>query len=198
MDKHKEKLLGTIEDLKKQVHDLEKDLIHDSLTSLKTRVFFEEESNIYLSSVENANTSKRREWFGFKNISILFFDIDHFKQINDKFGHAKGDVVLREVAQTILKNVRSGDTVARWGGEEMVSLLLGADEIDAKQKAEEIRLRIEKLSFDFGLELKVTVSIGVASTNKSIVFAELIEQADKAMYKAKESGRNKVVVYSEL
>ena len=198
MDEHKEKLLGTIEDLKKQVHDLEKDLIHDSLTSLKTRAFFEEESNIYLSAISDINTSKRREWFGFKNIGFLFFDIDYFKKINDKYGHAIGDVVLKGVTQTILKNVRSGDTVARWGGEEMVSLLLGANETDARQKAEEIRKKIEELVFDFDPDLKVTVSIGVANTNKKIALTELVEQADKAMYKAKETGRNKVVVYSEL
>lgn len=194
----KEELIKKIEVLENQVHELEKDLIHDSLTALKTRAFFEEETNIYLSAVANLEAGKRREWFGFKNISFLFFDIDHFKKINDTYGHAIGDEVLREVAGEILRNVRGGDTVARWGGEEMVASVLGANESDAKNKAEDIRQKIEAMSFVPAPDLKVTISIGVASNAKGETCSSLIEKADKALYKAKETGRNKVVAFSEL
>lgn len=194
----KEELIKQIEVLENQVHELEKDLIHDNLTSLKTRAFFEEETNIYLSAITNLEAGKRREWFGFKNISFLFFDIDHFKKINDTYGHAIGDEVLRKVAGEILRSVRGGDTVARWGGEEMVASILGANESDAKDKAEDIRKNIEAMSFVPAPDLKVTISIGVASNMKGDTCSSLVERADKALYKAKESGRNRVVVFSEI
>lgn len=187
-----------IVDLEKQIHDLEKDLIHDGLTGLKTRAFFEEESKIYLNSISNVNQGKRREWFGFKNISFLFFDIDHFKKINDTYGHDTGDLVLRDVAGAINKSVREGDTVARWGGEEMVASLLGANESDAKNKAEEIRKSIEGLVWQEIPDLKVTISIGVSSYIKDVSLEDLIKNADSALYQAKETGRNKVVTYSEI
>ena len=193
--KQKEELLKRISDLEKQVHGLENDLIYDWLTMLKTRAFFEEESDIYLKALSSVNKNRRREWFGFKNLSFLFFDIDHFKRINDTYGHDIGDVVLREVARTIVQSVRIGDTVARWGGEEMVVMLLGADKANAKNKAEEIRKKIEMLHFDSFPDLKVTISIGVAAAEEGIACRELISRADEAVYKAKDRGRNRVATY---
>ena len=187
-----------IVELEKEIHNLEKDLIHDSLTSLKTRAFFEEECNIYLSAVANINAEKRKEWFGFKHLSVLFFDIDHFKKINDTYGHDIGDKVLKKVAEVISNSLREGDTVARWGGEEIVALLLGANETDAREKAEIIRKKIESLEFDFAPDLKVTISIGVAENFPEATCAKLLKNADLALYKAKGTGRNKVVAFSEL
>lgn len=196
--KNNEDLLQRISDLENSIRELEKDLIHDSLTSLRTRAFFQEESDIYLSAIFNSAGNKRNEWFGFKNLSVLFLDIDHFKKINDTYGHDMGDVVLRDVAQAVLGSVREGDTVARWGGEEMVVMLLGSNEDDAKRKAESIRKKIEELTFDKIPDLKVTMSIGVAHAGEAMASDELVKRADKALYKAKETGRNKVVAYSEL
>ena len=193
-----QKLKEEIASLKNQIRDLEKDLIHDSLTSLKTRSFFEEESKIYLSAISNANLGKRRDWFGFKNLSFLFFDIDRFKNVNDIYGHTVGDDVLRTVAGVILKGVREGDTVARWGGEEIVVSLLGANEDDAKEKAENIRKEIEKLTFNDSPNLKVTISIGVATNFPGATYEMLLKNADLALYKAKGMGRNRVVAFSEL
>jgi diguanylate cyclase (GGDEF)-like protein len=194
----KNELLKKVADLEAQVMNLEKDLIHDHLTGLKTRLFLTEESNVYLSAISNVTTTKRKEWFGLKNISFLFIDIDYFKKINDTYGHAVGDTVLKKVSEVIIKNVREGDTVARWGGEEIVVMLLGANEVDAKLKAEEIRKKIEKLRFELNVNLKVTASIGVASAFGGMLCDELVGRADKALYKAKELGRNRVVSYSEL
>ena len=195
----KKVLLERIADLEHELHIREGDLIHDNLTGLKTRAFFEEEIDIYLSAITGStNASRRKEWFGFKNISILFFDIDHFKTINDTYGHSVGDDVLKEVSLTINQSVREGDTVSRWGGEEIVTSLLGANEVDAKTKAESIRKKIAKLSFESMPGRGVTVSIGISNTESGVTRKELVDQADKALYKAKETGRNRVVAFSEL
>ncbi len=193
-----EQLQKRIEELEAEIKDLEKDLIHDELTGLKTRAFFEEETKIYLELVANVDIGKRRQWFGFKNLSILFLDIDHFKTVNDTYGHNVGDVVLKEVARTVQNSLREGDTAARWGGEEIVVILLGATESDALTKAEKVLTKIREISFPKYLDLKITSSIGVSSASKGTSFEDLIKQADAAMYKAKESGRNKVVAFSVL
>ena len=195
---NREKLEKRVLELETQVYDLEKDLIHDPLTGLKTRTFFEEELEVYLASVATNDHGKRKEWFGFRNISIIFFDIDHFKKVNDAYGHDVGDIVLKKVAKTIRESLRTGDTLARWGGEEMVTFLLGANEKDAVAKAEEIREEVEGLVFPEALGLHITISSGVASSEKNLTIFELVKRADQALYAAKNSGRNKVVAYSEI
>ena len=193
-------LRAQIAKLEDVIHSLEKDLIHDSLTGLKTRAFFEEEARTYFDVALKLGSDmreSRRNWFGFKNLSFIFFDIDHFKKINDTFGHDVGDEVLKQVAKTIQSSVRDGDTAARWGGEELVVTLVGATERDAVRKAEEIRYSVEALDFKEP-GLKVTISAGVASLVPDVTFDDLLKRADKALYKAKESGRNRVVAYTEI
>ena len=194
----KENVSETTEILKARIKELEKDLIHDARTSLKTRAFFEEEAKKNIAVIYRIAKSARRELFGFKNLSILFFDIDYFKKVNDTYGHDSGDEVLRVVAKTIKENVRLGDTVARWGGEEIIVSLLGADEGDAKNKAEDIRKKVEALSFDFDPNFHLTISIGVVQAEDGISYEEMFKRVDMAMYKAKQTGRNKVVAYSEI
>jgi diguanylate cyclase (GGDEF)-like protein len=185
-------------ELEKQVHELEKDLIHDSLTGLKTRNFFQEEAKFYLDSIWDKGVSKRKEWFGFKNISFLFLDVDHFKSINDKYGHDVGDVVLKRVAECVDRSLRRGDTASRWGGEEIVVALLGANEEDAFHTALRINELVKNLTFSEAPELKVTISIGISTAKEGLTLENIIKQADQALYKAKESGRNTVVKYSEM
>ncbi len=195
-----------MDDLSKRVRELEwevtqltHDLIHDPLTGLKTRAYFEEQFGVYFASLHTVeNTTQRRETFGYKNLSVIFFDIDHFKKVNDTYGHEIGDLVLQKVAETIKSPLRGGDTVARWGGEEMLAGLLGADEDGATAKAEEIKKRIENLAFDNPSELKVTISSGVAAFRDDIALRDMVKRADLALYKAKQTGRNKVVRDSEL
>lgn len=191
-------LFAQIADLKAQVKGLEKDLIHDSLTELKTRAFFEEESKVYLDLIAAPTHEGRKEWFGFKHLSFLFLDIDHFKSVNDTYGHDVGDVVLRKVAFTIGRALREGDTAARWGGEEMVVSLLGANEDDAFHTALRINELVRQLKFAEAPDLAVTISIGIATAETGVNFEDLVRQADQALYKAKDSGRNTVVRYSEL
>jgi diguanylate cyclase (GGDEF)-like protein len=193
-----EELVSRISELESEIKNLEKDLIHDGLTRLKTRAFFEDETKVYLELIRNVNVGKRRQWFGFKNMSVLFFDIDHFKSVNDKYGHDKGDQVLMTVAKTIQETLRQGDTAARWGGEEMIVSLLGAVESDAITKAESILNKIREIEFADMPELKVTASIGVAMAHPDLSFEELVKRADESMYNAKETGRNKVVAFSEI
>lgn len=194
----KEVLLKKIEELENRIKTLEKDLIHDSLTTLKTRAFFEEESKMYLQTANSINSGKRHEWFGFKHISIIFFDIDHFKKINDTYGHDAGDLVLKEVAETIKKNIRIGDVASRLGGEEIAVLLLGANESEAKTKADSIREKIGEINFNSIPDLKVTISAGVADNSSGLDYNLILKNADLALYKAKGTGRNKVVAFSEL
>jgi diguanylate cyclase (GGDEF)-like protein len=203
-EQDREQLLKRVRALEEQIDRLEDHLIHDKLTGLKTRAFFEEEVGVYLDVIEKqaelqkSGASERKERFGFRNLSVIFFDIDHFKSVNDNHGHDAGDVVLREVAQVIEKSLRAGDTVARWGGEEIVVSLLGADEQDASAKAEEIRDLVSKHKFSEVPSLKITVSAGVCAAERGLSVHKLVKRADLALYEAKESGRNKVIAYSEM
>src|SRR3989338_4885820 len=192
-----DELKNKITELEKQVKNLEKDLIHDSLTGLKTRKFFEEEIDTYLDAIANLDKSNRKEWFGFRNLSILFFDLDHFKKINDQFGHAVGYEILKKVSETIMISLRGGDTAARWGGEEIVVSLLGANEDDAAKKGQELLQEIQNLKFSSS-DLAVTASIGVATATSGMNCQGIVACADKALYRAKETGRNRLVKYSEL
>lgn len=200
----KENLAKRVEELEGIIYELETNLIHDPLTGLKTRAFFEEEVSTFLEVIMQQEATpqsglpQRKERFGFRNLSIIFFDIDHFKKVNDQYGHDIGDAVLIRVAQTIQNSLRTGDTVARWGGEEMVASLLGANEQDAAAKAEEIRRIIEGLAFSEAPGLSITISSGVAASERGLDLEGLVKLADEALYRAKEGGRNQVVSYSAL
>ncbi len=194
----KAKLEKRIKELEGEIELLKHDLIHDPMTGLKTKGFFEEECHLYLSILDKQEQSTRKETFGYKHLSLIFFDLDFFKTVNDTYGHQRGDEVLTQAAKTIAENFREEDTVARWGGEEFAVSLLGAGEADAVRKANEVRKQISLLFFEFDREFRITISAGVASAEKGVDYEELLTRADEALYKAKSSGRNKVVAYSEL
>ncbi|MBS1170942.1 MAG: hypothetical protein H6R01_1860 [Burkholderiaceae bacterium] len=135
-------------------------------------------------------------------LSCMYLDIDHFKQINDRFGHQDGDDVLREVATRIKAELRLSDSLGRFGGEEFVVLLVDASSAGARNVAERIRSGIANRIFklDSGRTCQVTASIGVAtlttdnaSQPATNIAQQLIGQADRALYQAKNSGRNRVV-----
>jgi len=196
-DKEKDGLFKEILFLKEKIKTLEKDLIHDDLTGLKTRAFFVEELDENLSEIFSKNKHGRKEGFGFTKISILFIDLDNFKKVNDTYGHDIGDEVLKKVANILKESVRETDIAARYGGEEFAISFLGADEEDSYIKAEKIRKTIEKTIFNDYPDLKISASIGVATIDHSSR-ADIIKFADEAMYKAKNSGKNKVVKYSDI
>ncbi|MHB8190332.1 MAG: GGDEF domain-containing protein [Ferrimicrobium sp.] len=132
-------------------------------------------------------------------ISILFLDIDHFKEINDTYGHVAGDEVLRTLTKALLDRLRSHDIVVRYGGEEFVIGISGADETRATSIAESIRQLVELLDFDELPDLHIHCSIGVAPASASalqalpsdVVITELLRRADAALYEAKQHGRNR-------
>ena len=136
---------------------------------------------------------------GGKVMSLAMLDIDHFKAVNDTYGHAAGDAVLAEFARRIARNVRGVDLPARYGGEEFVVIMPETRTGDALLIAERLRTAIEEAPFDAGGEegpIKITVSIGLATTGGQEIKTsrDFMELADQALYQAKEAGRNRVVV----
>jgi len=132
--------------------------------------------------------------------SVAFVDIDHFKAVNDTYGHAVGDVVLRGVAQEIRSNLRATDTIGRYGGEEFMLLLTETDPDEAAQLSEKLRVLVSKLRFavDSGQTIQVTISIGIAGGVGSALRVDaLVRDADAAMYSAKSLGRNQTYVFAE-
>ncbi len=126
---------------------------------------------------------------------LLAWDLDHFKNVNDSFGHRAGDRVLRAFAQLLRANVRETDFVARYGGEEFVVLLLGTPAADALTVAETMREDVGRLGFHFrGTPVTVTASCGLTEIRDGDTPAALFDRADRALYRAKESGRNRSLV----
>jgi diguanylate cyclase (GGDEF)-like protein len=158
----------------------------DRLTKVDNRRKFEKDLNREISR------SKRSK----ENLSLIMFDIDHFKKINDKYGHHTGDVVLETLADIVKHNIRQEDFLARFGGEEFIIILTSTNELEAFNKAEELRKLIEISVFE---TLKdITISCGVYQFEINDTYEDVISNVDKAMYCAKESGRNKVFSFSEL
>ncbi|MCB0103207.1 MAG: GGDEF domain-containing protein [Anaerolineales bacterium] len=128
-----------------------------------------------------------------KTFSIILFDVDHFKNINDTYGHLMGDNVLKGVSKVVRQTIRKTDELGRWGGEEFLVILPNSDLIDAKRLAE--RLREAIFQHPFGTRNHVTASFGVVVYQQGQDLENLLHAADQAMYKAKESGRNRVIPY---
>ena len=129
-------------------------------------------------------------------VSLVIFDIDHFKRVNDTYGHQTGDEVIRETARITSQLVRETDFAGRYGGEEFVVLLPGTTLDGAAQFAERLRSTIERQQIDYqGSPLTFTISLGVATLADDMAgYQALLERADKALYQSKEGGRNQVTV----
>jgi diguanylate cyclase (GGDEF)-like protein len=126
-------------------------------------------------------------------IGVVIFDIDHFKQVNDRYGHAAGDAVLTEIAYQLRKALRSYETLCRLGGEEFVILLPGAAVADATRIAERVRLLVAGLVVE---GITVTISCGVASAGgDDVSIRTVLAGADAALYEAKAGGRNQTRVH---
>ena len=170
-------------------------LSHDDLTGLlSSRSFFSE-----LRREASRSEAENRKF------CVLMMDVDHFKQVNDTYGHLTGSKTLEEIGQSITQILRIGDAAARFGGEEFAAFLLDADLAQGLVAAERIRQAIEEREFSMMRQGKtvgthrVTISIGVASfPNDSIDPIELVEMADSALYRAKREGRNRVCAYRDL
>lgn len=164
----------------------------DPLTGIYNRRIFTS-----LCEKELSRSSRTGEPF-----SLIVFDLDHFKKINDRYGHATGDAVLCAVVEKLRNSVRNIDTVGRWGGEEFVGLLPGADSHVALLVAQRLRRNVEALTIEnlqakhilVGDEIGITISIGVATyRGPGDSIDDLIHRCDTAMYQAKAEGRNRIV-----
>jgi diguanylate cyclase (GGDEF)-like protein len=162
----------------------------DPLTGLPNRRAF-----LAALDIEQA----RSERHGY-SMSLLLLDVDHFKSINDTHGHAAGDRVLAALGQLLVREVRKTDIVGRWGGEEFVAVLSGADEPGARIGAERIRAAIEAMQvrLENGQLVPVRASIGVSCLEVRDTPEILIGRADSAMYQAKSAGRNRIAVAASV
>jgi diguanylate cyclase (GGDEF)-like protein/PAS domain S-box-containing protein len=158
----------------------------DSLTGLLNRRAFHEHA------AQMLKTARRRK----ESAALLMIDFDYFKEVNDRFGHAEGDHVLKMVAAALKATARENDIVARYGGEEFVVAVLGANEAESIAAAERLRLAIAAIR---NTKSNITASIGVTTCTPhmqklevSLILEELLTQADRALYAAKHNGRNQV------
>jgi diguanylate cyclase (GGDEF)-like protein len=161
----------------------------DSLTGLYDRSYFDNQLQLEILDATKEN------W----NVGLIILDIDHFKQVNDTYGHPVGDLVLQSVARVLMETIGEKGICARYGGEEMAIILPKTNQENAIYLAEEIRSKIEAQAINTGDEppVKITVSLGIAMfPQDSREINTLIKNADKALYQAKEAGRNKVSVFS--
>ncbi len=189
-----------IKELEKEVSRLKELAYKDELTDLYNRHGFKDESAKFIDEVKGyLENPSRRENFLIKSLSLVIFDIDDFKKINDTYGHQAGDVILKLVSRIIKERVRGIDIVARWGGEEIIVGLVGSDENNAFEISDDIRKKVEETTIEWeGKTIKLTISGGVASFAEGENFDDLFKKSDKALYKAKQTGKNKIVKSSDL
>jgi diguanylate cyclase (GGDEF)-like protein len=181
-----ERIVAIHEKLARQNRRLAELAMTDELTGVKNRRRFLEDFELYAALAVRQRMP----------LSLVVLDVDHFKQYNDTFGHPAGDQVLRTVAATLSQNVREHDVVARYGGEEFVVVLPATDAHPALELAERLRLALEQQS---GTPRQVTASFGVATLDRGGGnVASLIEEADRALYRAKGSGRNRVCHFRDV
>jgi diguanylate cyclase (GGDEF)-like protein len=160
--------------------------LRDPLTGLYNRRYMEDALERYVSLAERTGNAT----------SVLMIDLDNFKRLNDEFGHAKGDAVLRDVASQLVGALRPADVVARYGGEELMVILPSCGLEDATAKAEMLRMRIEGLSEVHAAP--VSASFGVATVPDTATnMVDVIPMADAALYSAKKAGKNRVATASK-
>jgi diguanylate cyclase (GGDEF)-like protein len=160
----------------------EENALTDELTRLPNRRYMAQR---FLQEMQRARRYH-------KSLAFVMIDIDHFKTVNDSFGHLEGDQVLAELAKILLASKRESDVAARFGGEEFALILNETTAEGAMTLAERIRASVEQATF--AGNLKLTISLGVAATDDEEQFTSLMERADEALYEAKEAGRNRIVL----
>ena len=176
-------------ELKDKSLELERQATHDKLTSLFNRRYADD----YLE--RQIESAKRYD----RDFTIALADIDHFKQINDRFSHAVGDEVLRRVAEILVNRCRKTDVVARYGGEEFLLCFPDTNSDFAEQICGDIRTAIENadwsdISEQVGTHVYITISFGIAQAGNDTRRTSILSAADTRLYQAKKKGRNLVVV----
>lgn len=170
--------------------ELEKVATVDFLTKLYNRRFlFDKLDEVRKNNASNSDA----------NFVVMIMDIDHFKNVNDTYGHAFGDEVLKTVSNTVAKSIRKSDMVCRWGGEEILVVLVNSDIEDGLLVAKKIKDKVSSTATkSVDTVAKVTLSIGVKEVKMIGDFDKALTDADSALYEAKKTGRNKVVLYENM
>ena len=166
-----------------------KDLLStDELTRLGSRRGFNEQAPSYIARCEQAGNM----------IAVLMLDIDHFKRINDRYGHPVGDAILKHCARQMRTSLRPDAMLARYGGEEFCALVPVDHFTDARAVGERLRQQVNAHPFGFaGFEIPCTISVGIAFAHADQPLSQAIERADQALYEAKRTGRNRVMIFGE-
>ncbi|MDD2950103.1 MAG: sensor domain-containing diguanylate cyclase [Sulfuricurvum sp.] len=173
-----------VDELYSMTNTLEQKAYKDNLTGINNRENFEE---IFALEIGSANLNNQP-------LSLIIFDVDNFKLVNDTYGHQAGDILLKDVVSLIANNIKNGDIFARWGGEEFVILTPATDLNGAYNLAENLRKLVQTYMFKY-VENTLTLSFGIAQLSKEDTKKSLFEKADKAMYEAKNNGRNRTEIY---
>ncbi|MDX9692348.1 MAG: sensor domain-containing diguanylate cyclase [Acholeplasmataceae bacterium] len=165
---------------------LKDELMKDPLTQIANRRYFEFSLNQVVNQFKTFN----------KKFGVLLFDIDHFKTINDDYGHLIGDEMLKIVAKSLVSNIQKSDLISRWGGEEFIGLFDVESENDLFSIADRLRIIVSKSSYKLSdnKDLQVTISIGGAIIKDGILPKNLIDKADQGLYQSKKNGRNQVTI----
>lgn len=174
-----------VDELYSMTNTLEKKAYKDNLTGINNRENFEEFFTIEIAAAKHNN----------KPLSLIIFDVDHFKLINDTYGHQAGDIILVDLVNLIGENIKNGDIFARWGGEEFVILTPQTEISGARNLAENLRKLVQTHRFSY-VEQEITASFGIAQLEDEDNKKTLFEKADSALYEAKKNGRNRVEIYS--
>jgi diguanylate cyclase (GGDEF)-like protein len=179
-------LLREVTDSVNLMKELENAAYIDSLTGLYNRKHFSKLANVDIERAQRLNQS----------VYTAMLDLDFFKNVNDTYGHAAGDLVLKTTADIVRNTIRSYDLVGRYGGEEFVLLIAALEPSEVLNQMERIRENMEQSITSYeGIEIKITCSIGLAKFEKNDTLESAERKADKALYLAKNSGRNLVKVY---
>ncbi len=182
------RILRLEEQLMQARQQMEALAMYDSLTGMLNRRAVEE----YAESEFNMAVRKGRA------LSVILLDIDHFKSVNDRFGHKFGDLTLQQVAKILTEDLRNYDRIGRWGGEEFILILPDTQLQDAVTVAERVRVRMAemRMSLENGETFSVHISLGAACTTSQFSsLTKLIDAADQALYQAKQTGRNRVCIF---
>lgn len=161
----------------------------DPLTSLANRAEMENQLQTLVKNYAEANSDQ---------FSVIFIDADHFKSINDTYGHGVGDQVLIDLARLLQHETYSGELVGRYGGEEFVVICPGTDLMHAYRRAERLRSAVQKATFAGMPSMKVSASFGVSESEPGETVESILNRADSALYKAKESGRNRTCTMTKM
>ena len=173
-----------VDELYSMTNTLEQKAFRDKLTGINNRENFEEIFTIEIANAKQNNLP----------LSLIIFDVDNFKLVNDTYGHQAGDIILIDLVNLISDNIKNGDVFARWGGEEFAILTVSTDIIGACNLAENLRRLVQLHSFSY-VENQMTLSFGIAQLTSDDTKKTLFEKADGALYEAKKNGRNRIEVY---